>query len=222
MQNQKTTALVEKIRARLGHNDLNALPALEFDLLMQHLRELYEELENLKRAPRVHEVKAEKPVIAAPVEEKPIVTEQSSVIPQVEKPVEQKPVVNKVAQPVITPVAEKEKKISPVTVNERVETVTSLNEKLKGSAVTEVHRRLSSKPLRDLIDLNKKHVLVNELFAGDTQKYSHAIEEIDAFIDYDTAHAYLRSHLITAHNWDEGSQTVRMFAKLVKQKFAIE
>ena len=222
MSTSKIPALREKIFARLSNKELAELSALELDLLMQHLRELYEELDALKNERSDKHAKPEISISTQPVEQKPIVIEKKVEVP-VEQPVQkQQPAVHISTQAVSTGTVEKERKTNGATLNEKVDLKTSLNEKLKPNSLTEVHHKLSTKPLKDLIDLNKKHVLVNELFAGDAKNYVQAIEEIDAFVDYDTAHAYLRSHLITARNWDESSQPVRMFVKLVKQKFAVE
>jgi len=228
MTPSKIPALREKIFARLSNKDLAELSALELDLLMQHVREIYEELELLRNerarqlTPPKVQILPKREVILPSVEEKEIVPEP--VVKQEVKqkaPVEQ-PVVKIVPETATTQVKETSSRPVSVSINERIDTSTTLNEKLKtGTSVTEVHRKLSSKPLKNLIDLNKKHVLLHELFGGSAINYANAIEEIDACADYTTAHNHFRSQL-SAYNWDESNQAVRMFARLVKQKFGVE
>ncbi len=107
------------------------------------------------------------------------------------------------------------------SINESVVTTASINEKLKTSS-QEVHRKLSTKPLKDLIDLNKKFILQNELFKGSSDAFSKAITHIDQLNDYEQARAYVSNELSPEYGWDTGSQALRLLVKLVKQKFGVE
>jgi len=107
------------------------------------------------------------------------------------------------------------------TVNDMVKPYQTLNERIKGSG-KEIHKVLSLKPLKDMIDLNKRFVLVNELFKGDSAAFSKAVQDIDSFENYDDAKRYVQNGLASQFNWDATSQTVRMFVKMVKQRFGEE
>lgn len=228
MTPSKIPTLREKIFARLSNKDLAELSALELDLLMQQVRELYDELDALRNerarqlTPPKVEILPKREVILPPAEEKVIVQP-----PAVKQEVKQKPAIEQPVDKIVpetasTHVKETSSRPAAVSINERIDTATTLNEKLKtGTSVTEVHRKLSSKPLKNLIDLNKKHVLLHELFGGSAINYSNAIDEIDACADYTSAQNHFHSQL-SAYNWDENNQAVRMFARLVKQKFGVE
>lgn len=107
------------------------------------------------------------------------------------------------------------------SVNDMVRPYQTLNERIKGSG-KEIHKVLSLKPLKDMIDLNKKFVLVNELFKGDSAAFGKAVQDIDSFESYDDAKRYVQNGLAADFGWDANSQTVRMFVKMVKQRFGEE
>ena len=85
-----------------------------------------------------------------------------------------------------------------------------------------MHKKLASKPLKELIDLNKRFVLLSELFKGNSEAYAAAISHIDTLPDYETAVSFINSQLVTNYFWDETKQSTRMFTKLVKLKYGVE
>lgn len=173
----------------------SSLTTLEFDLLKQHIRNLYEEVEQLKNdIEEGKEVKQEQPKIVKVNNEHllPVTSSNESTM------------------------ATKD------SINEKISSSGSLNEKLKTSSKKEIHKHLSTKPLKELIDMNKRFVLVNELFKGESDSFSQAVQHIDSVENYEDAKAYLQTELLRKYQWDEASQSVRMFFKLVKQKFGEE
>lgn len=251
MKPSKISELLEIINRTANNTDFSKPAKLEIDLFMQQLRDLYATLDEMRNAPAqsetVPEVKVAKRsfnpnqnILLNEPEEKPIVTEvvikqPEVVVPEI-KQVEPPPVVEKVSpivkeEPAIVKRTEvvqevkvtevKQTPLSKTSINESVQTVASINEKLK-VASQEVHRKLSTKPLKDLIDLNKKFTLLNELFKGNSEAYSAAIHHIDSLSSVDEAENFIKSELASNYFWDESSQSARMFMKLVKQKFGVE
>jgi hypothetical protein len=47
-----------------------------------------------------------------------------------------------------------------------------------GNPSVEIHKKLASKPLRELIDFNKRFAIVNELFKGDTAKFQQTVSAL--------------------------------------------
>jgi len=232
MKPSKISELLEKVNHIAAEGDFSKLNKIEIDLLMQHLRDLYAELDsarngnvqiqitdisNLQTEPLTNKRilnPNERVLINEPVTKKQAVTESlNSTKIEAEKEVATKTVVN-------AEVKQKET-VSKSSINESTRTAASLNEKLKTEA-KEVHKKLSTKPLKDLIDLNKKFILLNELFKGNSEAFSAAIHHIDSVADYDAAETFVNTELSTNYFWDESSQSVRMFKKLVKQKFGVE
>jgi len=240
MKPSKVSELLEKVNRLAGSSDFSKLSKLELDLLMQHLRDLYnevdvvrntvgqitnntEELPVITPTPEIKITKRtlnpnENVLITEPVIKKePAVEKELPVITPKEMVVEQTPA----KKDIIVEQATNNIKVSKSSINESVlSSSASLNEKLKADS-KEVHKKLSSKPLKDLIDLNKKFVLQNELFKGNSTAFVTAIQSIDSFDNIIAAENYV-AQLQQENNWDATSQSTRLFVKLVKQKFGAD
>ena len=231
MKSSKISDLLDKINKAIENPAFPGISKLEHDLLMQHLRNLYEEVDT----PSSNDKTVENDV--------PIVVKRPVIRPNEDLLIKEEVPVNKAAEPVkkveavvvkeekvIAPKAEvkvepkTEKVVQAVSssINEGIKSAGSLNEKLKTSSTTEIHKKLASKPLKELIDLNKKFVLLNELFKGNTEAYAAAIAHIDTLADYEAAQAFITNQLVANYFWDESKQSTRMFSKLVKLKFGVE
>ncbi len=210
MKPSKISELLEKINRLAADTDLSKLSQLEIDLLKQHLRDLYAEVDATRNT--VNQATNNRRTINP--NENVLLNE--SVVKK--EPMEKEPMVT---APIKREKTEAKEVIAKSSINESVQNVSSLNEKVK-APVKEVHKKLSTKPLKDLIDLNKKFILLNELFKGNAESFSAAIHHIDSAEDFATAEAFIKTELHTNYFWDESSQSVRMFMKLVKQKFGAE
>ncbi len=192
----KISELLNKITAATNSTTLTSL---EFDLLKQYIRNLYDEVEQLQsnsttKTQLVKEVKREGPKMSNVNDELSLHIASSNE--------------NLVA--------------AKATINEKSTSSGSLNEKLKTGNKKEIHKHLSTKPLKELIDMNKRFVLVNELFKGNSDNFSQAVQHIDSVENFEDAKAYVYSELFNKYQWNEASQSVRMFLKLVNQKFGEE
>jgi len=259
MKSPKILQLLNKINRAIENPAFPEVSKIERDLLLQHVRDLYEALDNPLQENTVqtkHET-----AIAETLRKRPVIMPNDSLLikeqPAIQQPVEQKiespvikqqPVITTIDTPVVrqTPATtsieppgemevenkpetvfetKAEKKIAQSatgTINESIKAISSLNEKLKTSSTTEMHKKLATKPLRELIDFNKKFVLLNELFKGDVSAYLAAIAYIDALPDYDAAQAFIAKELVPNFAWDDTKQSTRMFAKLIRLKFGVE
>lgn len=244
--------LLEKINRASQRINNPGLSKLEYDLLMQHVRDMYDALDTMrhtgKSAAPVAEIKAvqqpvteskqvEEIIITAPVVDRVAVANTAETMPAfntqeeaVQAPVvKQAPVIEKRVEPAVVlrdePVVIAHNTITDmveqaVPINERVKSSGDLNERWKGAA-NEVHHKYAVKPLKDMIDLNRRIAFVNELFKGNGEELSKAVQTIDSYTDYDTAKVYVNS-LARTWNWFESSQTAKLFVKLVKQRFGQE
>ncbi len=244
MKPTKISELLENINRLSNKGDFDTLSKLEIDLLMQQLRDLYAELDILrsnagtqqavvtaqpenKVTKRVlnpnQNILLEEPAQKQLVPEVKPVPEIINAAPQLEKVVIAEVVDNakQKDEPADTPLPEQEKPTIKGSINESVQTVASINEKLK-TPQQEVHRKLSTKPLKDLIDLNKRFILQNELFKGNSEALSTAINHIDQLKSFEEAAAYVTAELSAKNQWNISSQPAKLFAQLVKQKFGVE
>lgn len=166
----------------------------------------------------VVEVKHE-PIVQEPVRQEPIVVKQQPVTEQ--KPVYTEPVAVLEEEPILishTPITDKVEQAVPI--NERIKGTADLNERWKG-ATTEIHQRLAIKPMKEMIDLNRRIAFVNDLFRGNADEMNKAVQAIDNAQDYEVAKAYV-NNLARTLSWYESSQSAKLFVKLVKQRFGEE
>ena len=247
MKASKISDLLGKINRAIENPAFPAISKIELDLLKQHLRDVYDEIEALAANSNPAIIKA---TVVTEAAQKQVQSEEAVVV---KRPVmhtnsnillDENPAVEKIIPPVIekviavikeTPAKEvqtiekTEVKVqkavvqTPVaSINESIKSGGSLNEKLKSSSAIEMHKKLASKPLKELIDLNKRFVLLSELFKGNTDAYTSAITHIDTLPDYDSAQHFISTQLASNYYWDETKQSTRMFTKLVKLKYGIE
>lgn len=197
------------------------LSKLEKDLLKQYLRDLYEAVDatelvaghdaNVVRQPVTETVV--KPVSKEP---EPVLTEVTTMV------------VEETVQPLVAePTADSQTKktvvatVAEVALNNAVKPSVTLNELIKTGG-KEIHRRFAAKPLKDMIDLNRRFVFVNELFGGDSDAFSKAISYLDSLTGYKDAHDFTMQSLAVKYQWDDKAQPVRLFYKLLKQRFEEE
>ncbi|HLP52880.1 MAG TPA: hypothetical protein VK154_18455 [Chitinophagales bacterium] len=244
MKGPKIPELLEKINRAAANAEISQLSKLEYDLLMQNVRDLYEALDAAR-----NETQPKTETVVAPVKKRllnpnegmlinePVVKVEPAIkkepeikaAPVVETVTETKPIAEAIVvkkeeaivQQKVTPEVKPKENTLRNTINELVQTGSSLNEKLK-VGTNEVHRKLSSRALKDMIDLNKRFVLLNDLFKGNSEALSSSISYIDSLDNFTTAETFFKTELTGKYNWDENSQAVRMFMKLVKQKFGEE
>lgn len=238
---QRAHELLEKINALSGLSTFPNLSKLELDLLQQHLRDLYELIDSAKNTDQA---------IATPIKHKQTTMVKETVVEKKVMPqivVEEQPVaVNKEETPLIVdqavaetinavqanttpsvkevlvvevPPVQVEKASGQKTINERVTGAGSLNEKWK-SETAELNQKLSGKPLKEQLDLNKRIAITSELFKGSSEQFATAVAALDGSANFEDAEL-LFNQMAKKNNWSAESQTVRLLHKLLRQRFGL-
>lgn len=100
----------------------------------------------------------------------------------------------------------------------------SLNEKLKSaSSYKEIGHSIKDAPIKDLrkaIGINDRYVFINELFRGDETMYERSIKTINSFNIYGEAELWIKRELKLKLAWNEDSESVQLFDKLVRRRFS--
>ncbi len=218
--------LLEKINRLAAKPNFPHLSLIEKDLFKHYLREMYEAMDHGQNVVFPKEEK----MSAVPVSER-IETKQPETM-LVEKPFNKKQAEaseNMIFQKTSSQTNESLTNVSlppdtlsvKVTINDGVRPKTSLNELIKDSG-KEMHKVFSSKPIRELIDFNKRYAIVNELFGRDVEAFANAVHRIDTSESYEAASNFIQNELTIKYSWDESSQSARLFYKLVKQRFGVD
>ena len=236
MTSSRILDLLDKINSGIKRADLQNLSQIEYDSLMQHLRSLYEELYQQRKENAFTMAPNDLDKITSAIEnleteklpsKKTFLSNQHLLLTDSQhakkEPVEaqNKESISHRTETSIKPTEKPEKKQLHSSINENVTNTGSLNEKLKHNSGNEMHKKLSTKPLKDLIDLNKRFVLLTELFKSNAEAFSAAIHHIDSLDNYPAAETFIQSQLASNYYWDQSSQSARLFMKLVKQKFGV-
>lgn len=238
---QRAHELLEKVNALAGLSSFPNLSKLELDLFQQHLRDLYDLIDNAKNADKpvapliqhkvttvIKETTAEKkPAPQIVVEEQPVIVRQEetpALVNQVVAETVNPTLVNTIppvqeASAVEAPPVRVQKVSEQKSINERVSGTGSLNEKWKNETA-ELHQKLSGKPLKELLDLNKRIAITSELFKGSSEQFGAAIAELDGSVNFESAEL-LFNQMAQKNNWNAESQTVRLLHKLLRQRFGV-
>lgn len=212
----KISDLLNKINRLTCSASFPRVSKLEFDLLMEHVRNLYDELDLLRNLRSENRVTAE---VDEPLQSEDILPESIKLIGKINLPKEKMEdvIVVKKEEPVAIKTDDKVKAVSKSSINEVIQSTVSLNSKLKPKSSQEVQHKLSTKPLKELINLNKRFIFINKLFNGNTDAFTKAVHQIDSLNDFTSAESFIRSY-----HWDEPSETVNLFMEMVKQRFGVE
>lgn len=215
-------AIAEQFEAIKAYED--KIPQIEFDIIMENIRKLYESLHMLNR------------------ENDPL---RQNIVPQTEKP-EMKPVrpaedynvqtpiqeIKPVSQPTIKIKVDPESQVTTKKEHHRPDNEESeinlfsiesngFAEKLQEARQKSFPKeKLSSqsKELKASISINEKFLFINELFDGNLREYNITIETLNGFAELKQALEYL--DLLRLNNlWESESSAFIRLRELVEQKF---
>jgi hypothetical protein len=226
------------------------IPALETDLLLRQVRQLYEaalELEKMRTLDAPAEPAAtdsiealQDPTIAEPVtvpvsskqtETQTALQPHDSLSEQIIVEADQRKEPAADILQVAGIKAKKKKgdvntvffKESP-TIGDRFEDEPTVHEKIASAQpLRTVASHQQRKPISDLkkaIGLNEKFLFINHLFDGNLQVYNQAIEYLDASPSKVAAKEYIQNTLVPQFGWELQSNTCQLFMELVERRFS--
>ena len=75
------------------------------------------------------------------------------------------------------------------------------------------------KDIRDAIGINEKFLFINELFDGNLQDYSEALNTLNASADLQSAQEFIERELAVRFKWSDDNEHVKNFRNLVARRF---
>lgn len=97
----------------------------------------------------------------------------------------------------------------------------SLNERFQQHTVS-LNERVQQDDLRKALDFNRTILFTTELFGKDSVAFGKAIDRLNASKSIEEAFAYLNNEVIHQYKWKPESQSVKLFEKIVRQKFGLQ
>jgi hypothetical protein len=198
----------------------NKIPQIEFDIIMENIRKLYENLHRLNRMSDPYHPFTETPVIRPVIPASPEPAERR--VPE-EKPHPQPTVRIRVETTDTEPRRKESHKAEkdPGEIDLFSPEGSGFQEKLKETREKSyAAERLSSKKgdLKASISINEKFLFINELFDGNLREYNINIETLNGFADRRQALEFLDLERMK-NRWESESPAFRRLKELLEQKF---
>ena len=241
MSLKKVSKLIEKIN--ILHDNLlspdEAISTIEKDLLLNYIRQLYEEVlvfqtsdERTKTKDSAHHVidlpapAAETPAVSSPVVQKAttnIVPASESIV-QTEKLLEVDRKSSSLPTESLSNANEPIKEGPEETEDNSFNFSNELLSLFEVKEAKELSEKLSSLPISNLttaMGINDKFLAVNELFGGNNTAFNECVNMINNMKSYDEAKSFLLRKVAAKYNWGdkEKHSKVESFVSLVKRRF---
>jgi len=239
-------AINEQFEAIRKYDD--KIPQIEFDILMENVRKMYESMRILQRLNEALPGLPEPGTAAAPIADSPgasglkIRFEQPADMPppapeparlapepvtRAPEPVRTAPEpARKVPEPV-KPIPEPRKEAPPRKQTKPADLdLFAAGENAFGNKLVEAREKTFGPKipstridnLKAAININDKFMFINELFEGNLREYNETIETLNGFINLNQAAEFL--DLVKRKNfWDTGSAAFKKLKELVERKF---
>lgn len=189
------------------------IPQIEFDLILENVRNLYEELHLLQRMNDPYE-QMSRPAPAHPEPLPEPVPEPGPISDPVIRHAEK-------TRPSSRREAVSEKKTKPETgIDLFAEEEPTFNIRLQEARDQSLGPiSATSEHLKSLIGINDKFIFINELFDGNLREYNETIETLNGFKDHRQALEFV--DLFRLKNlWDPASTAFRKLQDVLEKKFA--
>jgi hypothetical protein len=202
--NGEITMLIEIIREQL--DTLNTfegkIPVLEFDIIMENVRKLYESLYLLRH-------------LNDPAD---YIDKKEHSMPQTRQTATLKKIEPEAGEffPAAVPPEKEVEKADLFTSG-----TSSFNDKLKDAREQSLgsrSRQSGKADIKSLVNINDKFLFINELFDGDYKEYTHAMDTFNTFTEKRDALDFLDS-LLKNNLWNSTSPAFIKFKEIIEKKF---
>ncbi len=199
---------LNNIKSRL--DELESIPAIEKDILLEQIRELY------KMVLEVEDTGDDKVLKDEDEAGKQDSIEDQEAAPEPGKKDESLP-------PEKKPLQQKDKKPSPEILAEKYRDGKSfINERLaQKNGKEDLSSKLQSKPIKDIaaaIGINDKYKLIRDLFKGNPDIFEETIIQLNQASNFNEAYKYITSNF----DWEMEDESVLLLLDLVRRKFIVD
>ena len=249
MDLKKAKILLEKIASlhKSMSSDPTNISAIERDLMMNYVRQLYEAylhdgpaakaaeveapsveiIKTTRKAPKKTVVKKAPPVLEVPQIEEEEVVEIVTPKPKYKPPrvIDLPDSLKEITEPIPAPKPKSTPTPKPTPRKEAASVSPDLEELFEVKEAKELSEKLSALPIKDLkkaMGLNEKIFTINELFGGDQAAYDAAIATLNGVNDFTHAKAYLIENVAGKYGWTNKGKKKKAanFIKLVSRRYS--
>jgi hypothetical protein len=155
--------------------------------------------------------------VEKPVEVAPAVMQRPEPTPIYEQKVESlAPRINEATVERLVP-----KEAEEIRLNEKLASdKKSVNDQAKSSkSVLDYHQNSRIEGITGAISLNQRFLFTNNLFGGNIQAFSHALEELELCKDFSEAKELILKKYVPRYMWDIGGAEAEEFIDIIKRRF---
>jgi hypothetical protein len=96
----------------------------------------------------------------------------------------------------------------------------SVNDQAKSSkSVLDYHQNSRIEGITGAISLNQRFLFTNNLFGGNIQAFSHALEELELCKDFSEAKELILKKYVPRYMWDITGAEAEEFIDIIKRRF---
>ena len=218
--------LIEELK-----NDMGNTSRLELDLMKEKIRDIYDQLSDIKIIKPAEKQKGVETVVEPedlPDQKK---KQTPDAVQKIDKEIEEKEQIE-TESPVSEEKKESDQQLSPsgpilnlfedTLGNKETKDIKSVGEQIaKDKPIESIGEVIQSKKIVNLklaIGINEKFFFLNELFEGNMKEYNETIEALDQKDTYKDAIEYLVL-LLEKKNWDEESEAYIQIKGFMERKF---
>lgn len=230
MDKQRAKIIIRKINSLFDSIEMesNMISAIERDLMLKYIRDLYEVFVEEPKGQATLQKKANPP-LATPKEEvppppKPIMAPEPMDQPKFDQQKKEAPPVKK--EPEIPSAPPEKPKSQPVYAEPKT-SASGTSSEIEGlfsfKQARELSEKLSEQPIRDLsaaLSINDKLLYTNELFGRQHNVLNDSLTTLNRFENMDQAKSFLVS-LVEQYNWtdSEREEIARSFIKTIRRRY---
>ena len=187
------------------------IPRIEFDIIMDNMRKMYDGLQLLYRLNNPAEIKffsdqENKENTPAKMQQEQSAQALSSNKQQLEN------------DPLLPPKKSDNSTAASLFVVEDLSLTQKLQEAREKSMGTGFREKLP-RDLKSLININEKFLFINELFGGNLRDYAQMIDRFNGLKEKKEAFSLLEE-LLKKHYWDTQSAAFKKFREVIERRFA--
>ena len=211
--------------------ETGALPAIEIDLALSKLRNVYELLLIIQKS-EIHSPAKPAVVPVAPPEKEITPAEELASAKKTARPKPLPPVSKPKSDPVqiikavpaeTTGPAEnlQETARKPEILGEKfsrqgkiIHDAISESSGMSRKDLSSLHQSRPLKNIEEAIGINDRFLFIKELFGGESERYTQTMTELNSAVDFNEAYRYIEQNF----SWDQESEAVQKLLELVRRR----
>ena len=207
-----------------------AKPKKVLSFFDQEVVDLSKTIQNKIETQKIEAPKPVEPLVAEPIFVSPVVNveqkieEIKSMMQEAVKIEEPRVLVEEKVVPEPTLGVESKKVVEETRLNEKLnqdqKTLNDHSQANGRNTLLDYHQKSRIESIRGAISLNQRFLFINNLFHGNVEAFSHALEELETCSSFAEAREVMLKKFVPRYLWDVTSAEAEEFIDIVKRRFS--